>query len=224
MIMARKNGTTTIPNFLLEQLSRTTAPPDTPIGGAISLVGLSATLLFPENGASRVDLRVQTRYLVNETTRFVLKYSKWSGRGVQGYPWIHARLNGSRLPARVQGEPFWADDRRCFIVDLGQEIQPGQRFDLVTQSLYVDEAGTFDPYLASRVERASELETIRISVAFKSPPDLVHFGKLEFGTHDFIDAVVLRPVSRYGYAAFEYVKDSDISAGHYCLYWQAGRA
>jgi len=208
-----------IPSFPAEHLSRDSPPSDTPISGSLSLVENSSVLIFPEVGDSRVDFRVQSRYFTKEPTRFVLKYSHWTGRGVQGYPWIYAKFENRRLPSRVQGRPFWVNDRRCFIIDLGIEIPKGHYFDLVTQSLYVDEINNFKHFMAHRVDKASDLRTVRVGAAFQDPPATVMAGFLSFDSLNPEHLVELEPVSRYGYVSFDYQIDSATSEGFYCIYW-----
>jgi hypothetical protein len=206
-----------IPKFPLERLSKFHSPANTPISGSISLVENISALIFPESSRNRVDFRVQSRYLVKESTRFVLKFSHWTGQGVQGYPWIYAEYNGHRLPARVQGRPFWINDRRCFIVDLGEEIPSGKYFNLVTQSLYVDELNVFHPYIAHRVD--GTLSKMGVVAAFSNPPSNAYYGYLPLGSKTPENMLKLNSCKRFGYTAFQYEQLNISKQGYYCIYW-----
>lgn len=116
-----------------------------------------------------MDYRVQSTCNILQPIRFFPRRSHWSGRGVQGYPWVRAYVGNEPLPhTRVQGPPFWSGDQGCYLIDLGRDVHPGEQLTLLTQAMYIDEAGSFSSFIGFRAPHA--LESLVLTCAFKSPP------------------------------------------------------
>jgi len=162
-----------------------------------------------------MEYRSQTKYEFVTPTRFLERAVMWTGEGVQGYPWIYARF-GKRLHARVHGRAFWDGQRRIYTIDLGETIPAGSVIDLVTQSLFVDEAGTFERHLGYHAPRP--IARLTMTVAFTLPPGPVTYSyRKSEDSEDCLDQT-LREISRWEKRAFEYVAEP-CGLGDHLLEW-----
>lgn len=185
-------------------------------GGDVRLLRQSTTLIFPELGSRRMDYRLQSHFEILRPTRFIVRSGHWTGTGVQGYPWMYAVFQGRRLSARVHGRAFWEGDHRAYMIDLGEELPVAARLDLVTQSLFVDEVGTFKPYLAFRAR--GELEEISLCAAFREPPAAANYAHMPVGSAVEGPWSLVPSVDRFGHRAFEF-QVRPCPPGWHCLFW-----
>lgn len=173
-------------------------------------------LIFPERGQRRMDYRVQSTYEILQPIRFFPRSSQWSGAGVQGYPWVRAFSDDNPLvQARVHGRPFWSEGQRCYLIDLGRDVQPGEELTLLTQAMYVDEVGSFQTYAGFRAPHL--VKSLKLTCAFKQPPSEAFY---DFSSDDG-DATEPRPVpisAAFGLSAFS-VYITKCQPGVHRIFW-----
>lgn len=209
-------GRPPFPRHTMQGTARTHVPSAPERSTAYTMVYQDASLIFRENNTMRMDYRIRSRYVLNRALRFIVRSGHWTGAGVQGYPWIFAKVGERRLSARVHGRPYWDGNQRAYLIDLGDEFPSGTQLDLLTDTLYVDEFGQFDPYLAHNSPNG--IAYLNLTVAFKSPPDcVVYYMKEPQGDGPLEPADVPR-TNRFGLAAFSLTL-SDCPPGVHCLAW-----
>lgn len=158
-----------------EGSSRTALDIERPSSPTYSTIRVDQTLVFPEQSYRRMDYRLLTVSKVLIPMRFFARSGTWSGAGVQGYPWVRASTNGQIMAnARVHGRPYWDGDDRCYQIDLGRELRTGDELVLVTQAMYIDESGSFQPHLSYRT--TYEIDSLTLRAAFKRPPGSVTYS------------------------------------------------
>ncbi len=133
--------------------------------GAYRTVATELRLLFNEPYPARMEYHWHGEIECVLPTRFFERRSGWTGHGVQGPPNVRASSGERQLRARRHGPIYRAGDYENYLVDLGETIDPREHVTIVTNSLYVDEAESFQPYLSSRVSSASESLVLSIEVA-----------------------------------------------------------
>jgi len=204
------------PRHNLQGASKAHVPSPPERTNSYTILRQDSALIFPEPNAMRMDLRVQRRLRVNRPLRFIVQSGHWTGTGVQGYPWIHANYAGSRLNARVHGRPFWDGNHKAFQIDLGVELPQGATFDIVTQTLYVDEVSHFEPYLTHSAPE--QMEKLDLTVAFIRAPQRAVFYFRPISAVEPNEPIETTSSSRFGLTAFTY-RVEDPPPGDYCLSW-----
>ena len=203
------------PNHRLQGASKAHVPSAPEKTTFYTMTHQRAALLFPEPNTMRMDYRVQSRYTLNRPLRFITRSGHWTGKGVQGYPWMYASVSGRRLTARVHGRPFWDGTQRAFSIDLGRELPVGTQLELITQTLFVDEAGGFEPYLAHT--SPAGLDSLELVAAFKEPPSrVVYYSRPLDGSVS--TPIILEQMVFHSMPAYR-VQLVPCHAGIHCLAW-----
>jgi hypothetical protein len=94
--------------------------------------------------------------------RFYQRRRGWTGKGIEASPRVRASVGKRPLSARRHGPVYREGSDEYYLVDLGERIARDTRVRVETESLYVDEEGTFRPLLSAAVY--PDLERLRLTV------------------------------------------------------------
>lgn len=150
--------------------------------GAQRLKSVRLTLLFPELNSRRMIYQVSQIMEIVKPTRFIERSSRWTGRGVVSPPLLSAsvisvppessmeRQGSGSISARRHGPIFRNANRKGYLIDLGLSIDEGAVVEVKSETAYLDEAGTFEPFLSTSTDTSIEqLElTVKMLPAYAS--------------------------------------------------------
>lgn len=138
---------------------------------------LETSLFFEEHSSYRMIHLWSGEIEATADIRFYQRRRGWTGKGIEASPRIRATTDGRQLSARRHGPVYREGDDEFFLVDIGERIARGNRVAIETESLFVDEAGTFQPFLSATVRPS--LENLTLGVITPTPVAAsYHFGDL----------------------------------------------
>jgi len=142
--------------------------PDVKSLGSYEVILAESYLEFPEPNQIKMVNRRRSVLRVLQPLRFLERSYAWSGHGIHQPPTISATVEGSDLRPRMHGRTFRDGNGRGYLVDLGAIVEPYSEIDLLTESVYIDEAGVFERFFSFTA--SASIQALTVTVAFMRPP------------------------------------------------------
>jgi hypothetical protein len=102
------------------------------------------------------------RFEAVQPMRFFRRWYQWSGTGQEHEPAALSQSDDGLYAHRVHGPLIREGAERVYLVYLGRELSRGERDLVTTQQKFIDEQGTFQPYL--RHHMRAPLEKLELEV------------------------------------------------------------
>lgn len=158
--------------------------------GMYRTVATHLTLLFVEPNPYRMDFVWDGTIQTVGQTRFVERRSGWTGKGIEGPPQITASVDGAPLEPRRHGPLYRSGKYEKYLIDLGDDIEPGRRVTIRTESRYVDEAASFKPFLSAMGRPSFE----ELSLTVKSGAPIVSCEYAQFDGDNTLHSESVEPI------------------------------
>lgn len=172
-------------------------------------------LKFSEPNPFRMDYKWRGTIETVTETRFFERRSGWSGKGIEGPPKVSARMNDAPLDAKRHGPLYRTGKYEKYLIDLGEAIPPRTLIEIATESRYVDEAGSFKPYLSAVGRKSFNALSLTIRTAREVDSlEYIH----EIGSVKQSSEIV-PPRNIDGLYVYEKFTDSPVPSGRHILQW-----
>ena len=180
---------------------------------------LAAELRFDEHSPFRMIYVWTGQIETLREIRFFERRRGWTGKGIEASPRIQAKIGDRDLNARRHGPFYREGGYEFFHVDFRERVPAGTRVEVVTESLYVDEEGTFDPFL--RAVSHEGLEKLTLLVTTRIPIDCAYeFGEGATAVREPVDPV---QQETQGDPTYSYSVTKDLpQQGSHALIWSWG--
>lgn len=174
--------------------------PDVKTLGSYEVVVAESYLEFPEPNQIKMVNRRRSVLRVLQPLRFLERSYAWSGHGIHQPPTISASVAGSSLRPRMHGRTFRDGNGRGYLVDLGTIVEPHSEIDLVTESVYIDEAGAFERFFSFTA--SPSIQSLTVTVAFVRPPANCAYHFLPLGESVWSEAAQVAASRRDNWTQF----------------------
>ena len=158
--------------------------------GSYDVLKKTYELSFPEAGRARMVVRETTTICAATPVRFYRDRYRWTGHGFH-QPVSAWRIDsdGQRTSVRQHG-PSYVDDvlpgNRASLIDIGRTVTTGERVTIETTSMFIDEAGTFEPFLGFNVLEPG-FEELVLLVSFKEAPASCRYYRVDPDSGEELD-------------------------------------